>query len=184
MTENKLSEQIKIKPVTKSNWDDFEVLFESRGLLNNCWCMAWRMTKEELKCNNAKCRKEYIRERIFSNIPIGLLAYSNTEAIAWCSVAPRETFQRLGGDESLENVWSIACFYIEKEFRDKGLLNLLIEEAMNYAKKKGAKYMEAYPVNPDSPSYRYMGFVKTFEKLGFNYIKKAGKRRYVMTYKL
>jgi GNAT superfamily N-acetyltransferase len=90
----------------------------------------------------------------------------------------------LGGDESLKNVWSIACFYIKKEFRDQGLIDLLIEEAKKYASNKGAKYLEAYPVEPDSPSYRFMGFIKTFEKAGFAFVKKAGTRRNVMNYKL
>jgi hypothetical protein len=30
----------------------------------------------------------------------------------------------------------------------------------------GARYVEAYPVEPDSPSYRFMGFKTTFEKAG------------------
>ena len=51
-------------------------------------------------------------------------------------------------------------------------------------RKMGAKYIEAYPVEPDSPSYRFMGFIKTFEKAGFNFVKKVGTRRHVMTYKL
>lgn len=37
-----------MKPVDKNNWSDFEAFFESKGKLNNCWCMAWRMTKDEL----------------------------------------------------------------------------------------------------------------------------------------
>ncbi|MCI0617992.1 acetyltransferase, partial [bacterium] len=32
--------------------------------------------------------------------------------------------------------------------------------------------------------YRYMGFVNTFEKAGFNFIKKTGTRRNVMTCKI
>jgi len=178
------NKDVKTIPVDKNNWNDFEALFQSKGILSNCWCMAWRMTKDELKNNNSVCRKDFIRERVWSNTPIGLLAYIDNEAIAWCSIAPRETYQRLDGDESIENVWSIACFYIKKEFRDKGLINLLIDNAKEYAKRNGAKYLEAYPVNPDSPSYRYMGFVNTFEKAGFNFIKKVGTRRNVMTCKI
>jgi len=60
----------------------------------------------------------------------------NSEPIAWCSVAPRESYQRLGGDESFENVWSIACFYIKKEFRDMGLIDLLIENSKKIREKK------------------------------------------------
>jgi GNAT superfamily N-acetyltransferase len=175
---------IKINPVDETTWADFEKLFQSKGAPGYCWCMAWRMTKEELKQNNSRSRKKFIKQRVSSRIPIGLLAYIDNEPIAWCSIAPRETYQRLGGDESLEKVWSIACFYIKKEFRDKGLIDILIENAKKYARKNGARFLEAYPVETDSPSYRFMGFIKTFEKAGFNFIKKAGTRRHVMTCEL
>jgi hypothetical protein len=60
----------------------------------------------------------------------------------------------------------------------------LIENAKNYAKQNGAKYIEAYPVENDSPSYKFMGYIKQFEKAGFKYIKEEGKRRNVMIFEL
>lgn len=171
-----------IKPVDLSSWNDFEAFFEGR--LSYCWCMAWRMTKEESKNNNSTCRKEFIKQRIQANIPVGLLAYCDNNPIAWCSVAPRETYQKLNGDESLNDVWSIACFYILKEFRGLGIIDVLIEKAKEFARSHGAKHLEAYPVEADSPSYRFMGHVSTFEKAGFSFVKMAGSRRHVMTYKL
>jgi hypothetical protein len=50
--------------------------------------------------------------------------------------------------------------------------------------ENGAKDIEAYPVEPDSPSNRFMGFKTAFEKAGFKFVKKAGKRRSVMLYEL
>jgi GNAT superfamily N-acetyltransferase len=179
-----INNEIEIRPVNKINWNDFETLFTSKGGPKYCWCMAWRMTKEELKNNTSECRKAYIKNRVFANIPIGILAYIDNEAIAWCSVAPWETYQRIGGDERINNVWSIACFYIKREYRKKGITNILIESAKSYARENGAKYIEAYPVNEDSPSYRFLGYVKQFEKAGFKHIKKEGKRRNVMTVEL
>jgi GNAT superfamily N-acetyltransferase len=176
--------KIKIKPVDKSTWEDFEKLFSSKGSPSYCWCMAWRMTTEELKHNNSKSRKQFIKQRVSSGTPIGLLAYTEDEPIAWCSIAPRETYRKLGGDERLENAWSIVCFFIKKAYRNQGLMNILINHAKKYARKNGAKYLEAYPVAPDSPSYRFMGFVETFEKADFNFVRKAGSRRNVMTCKL
>jgi hypothetical protein len=178
------STKIQIKPVTKATWKDFETLFESKGAPKYCWCMAWRMNKEELKQNNSASRKKYIKKRVDAETPVGLLGYINKEPVAWCSIAPRDTYERLGGDESIEKAWSIACFFIKKEFRDQGLVDQLIEAAGKYAKKHGAKYLEAYPVQPSSPSYRFMGFIKTFEKAGFSFVKKAGTRRHVMTRKI
>jgi hypothetical protein len=43
------SYDIVIKPVSSKNWTDFEVLFEARGGPSYCWCMPWRMTREEQK---------------------------------------------------------------------------------------------------------------------------------------
>jgi GNAT superfamily N-acetyltransferase len=176
--------QVKIRPVDKNNWDDFEALFESKGGPSYCWCMVWRMNKEELKQNNSTCRKEFIKRRIWENIPVGILGYFEDKPVAWCSIAPRETHERLGGDEQLKNVWSISCFYIKRQFRGKGLTAILIEEAKKYAKENGAEYVEAYPVRQDSPSYRFMGYTERFEKFGFKFVKMAGTRRHVMIYKI
>jgi hypothetical protein len=40
--------------------------------------------------------------------------------------------------------------------------------------------VEAYPVDRDAPSYRYMGFVETFAAAGFRDEGMAGVRRHVM----
>src|SRR5688500_16923662 len=109
------TQKIKIKPVDKDMWKDFEKLFKSKGAPGYCWCMVWRMTKDELKQNTSAKRKKFIKKRVWSETPIGLLAYVEEEAIAWCSIAPRETYQRLGGDEGLEDVWSIVCFFIKRD---------------------------------------------------------------------
>lgn len=115
------------------------------------------------------------------DFPVGLLCYSNSEPIAWCSIAPRDSYRDLQGNKLLTNVWSLVCFFIKREFRQKGIIEELLKEAIKYAKSNGAKYVEAYPVDPDSPSYRFMGFKLTFDKMGFDLKHKDGLRRYVMT---
>lgn len=175
---------IKSKPVEPTNWNDFMNLFESKGAPSYCWCMAWRMTNEELKSNTSSNRKIFIKKRVNDGLPVGLLFYNENEPVAWCSIAPRDTYQRLKGDDTIENVWSIVCFFIKREFRDRGLIHEMIKSAEKYAKKNGAEFLEAYPVQIDSPSYRFMGFINTFEKAGFQFVKMAGSRRHVMTKKL
>jgi hypothetical protein len=63
-------------------------------------------------------------------------------------------------------------------------MKFLIQSAEKYAKETGAEYIEAYPVEKDAPSYRFMGFIKTFEELGFTFVKMAGTRRHVMIHKI
>jgi hypothetical protein len=56
----------------------------------------------------------------------------------------------------------------------------LIAAAVDYARQNGATVVEAYPVDPDAPSYRFMGFVPVFAEAGFVEVGRAGYRRHVM----
>lgn len=77
-------------------------------------------------------------------------------------------------------VWSIVCFYVPRAMRKQGVGRRLLEAAIAHARSRGAKVVEAYPVDEDSPSYRHMGFVTTFKSEGFVEIGRAGTRRHVM----
>ena len=167
-------------PVDKNRWQDFERLFESKGGPHYCWCMVWRKVGSRIPKSTKPEKKNAIKKYVEDQIPIGLLGYCNEEPVAWCSVAPRETYRNLGGDDSRQGVWSLVCFFIKKEYRNQQLTGKLIEEATIYARKNGAKYIEGYPVAPSSPSYGFMGYKPTFEKAGFKFVKKAGTRRNVM----
>ncbi len=167
-------------PVDKSRWADLEKLFESKGGPHHCWCMVWRNMIEGKKRTNKSDKRNSLKRYVDKRIPIGIICYADNEPIAWCSVAPRESYRELGGQKNFHNVWSIVCFYIKRSFRNLGLTHRLIEEAVKYAKNNGAGYVEAYPVDPDSPSYRFMGITRSFKKAGFEFRKKAGSRRNVM----
>ena len=169
-------------PVTPARWDDFAALFEAPGGPKYCWCMAWRATPTELRTIGKASRKPLMHARVESETTIGLLGYLDGEPVAWVSIAPRDTYRELGGPkaEGDENIWSLACMYIHRDLRGQGYGTQLIGAATAYAKKRGGTVLEAYPVDPDSPSYRFMGFVPAFEKLGFRAVGKAGQRRHVM----
>jgi GNAT superfamily N-acetyltransferase len=175
------SPKLAVKPVTTSTWPDFEKLFEGKGAPKYCWCMAWRPMPDRVAADNA-ARKRALHERVEKRVPIGLLGYVDGEPVAWCSVAPRPTFVKLSDaqDDGEEDVWSVVCFFIRRDHRKTGLSAWLLDEAVKFAKKRGARVVEAYPVDPQSPSYRFMGFVSLFKDRGFKPSGRAGSRRYVM----
>jgi len=171
-------------PVNKLNWPDLERLFESKGGPHHCWCMVWRNMNTGTDRTNKADKKASLKSYVDHEFPVGLLCYDNSEPIAWCSIAPRESYRNLSGDISISDVWSLVCFFIKREYRQKGLSEEFIRESIKYAKDNGAKYIEAYPVDIESTSYRFMGFKPTFDKMGFDFRHKAGQRRYVMSLKL
>jgi GNAT superfamily N-acetyltransferase len=143
--------------------------------------MVWRASPSEAKHTDSAHRKAAMAERVCAGTPVGLLWYANGEPVAWCSVAPRSTYRRLVCDTSAdEGIWSIACFFIVRRLRGMGITRQLIDAAVGYARAHGAAVVEAYPVDADSPSYRFMGFVPVFEEAGFADVGREGKRRHVM----
>ena len=125
-------------------------------------------------------------KRIGAGTPVGLIAYDGKDAIGWVSVAPRDTYRNLGGPEAKEGevIWSIACFFVPRKLRGEGMVRRLISGAVAHAKREGATVVEAYPVPPDAPSYRFMGFVPVFEAAGFEDVGMAGVRRHVLRLKV
>ena len=175
--------KLSFKAVSAATWEDFESLFEARGGPKSCWCMVWRANAEESRHTDGPSRKGYIHKRVEKGIPIGILGYIDREPIAWCSIAPKETYRNLTGQVETEvaHVWSLVCFFLLRKYRNQRLAHQLIEAATTYAMKNGARTLEAYPVDTDSPSFRFMGYVETFKAAGFTEIGRAGTRRHIMT---
>jgi GNAT superfamily N-acetyltransferase len=177
--------KLTVRPVTEAAWPDFEALFEGKGAPKYCWCMAWRAMENRSGAPPA-ARKAALHGRVRRGEPIGIVGYVGGEPVAWCSVAPRETYLKLRPDQdgAESGVWSVVCFFVRRDHRKAGLSGQMLDEAVTLAKARGARVVEAYPVDPDSPSYRFMGFVELFAAHGFTPDGKAGSRRHVMRRRL
>lgn len=119
--------------------------------------------------------------------PAGILGYCEDEPVAWCSVAPRETYAALERYRALPRiddtpVWSVVCLFVDRRFRRQGLTESLLRAAIDYARGHDAPAVEGYPVAPTAPSYRYMGTPDTFRRAGFVEVTPAGQGRRVMRY--
>jgi GNAT superfamily N-acetyltransferase len=173
--------KLQVKAVTPARWADFEQLFEARGSPGYCYCMAWRASSKDPGSGTRAGRKSMMKRGIELGVPVGLLGYLDQQPVAWCSLAPFDTFRGLRKpDEATDKVWSITCFFVRREHRGQGLTRQLLDAAVHHAKKHGATRLEGYPVDPDSPSYRYMGFVSLFKDAGFKQIGREGTRRHVV----
>jgi GNAT superfamily N-acetyltransferase len=170
------------KTVTQATWPDLESLFEGKGGPSYCWCMAFRRIAPG--AGKAE-RKDALRERVAAGVPVGLVYYDDAAPVAWSSIAPRETYQKLGGpDEPGEVIWSLACMYIRRDLRGQGLTRQMVALAEAEAAGRGATVIEATPVDSDSPSYKFMGTVPFFAAAGYAEVARVGTRRHVMRKRL
>jgi len=188
VTSNKLD--LKIVPLTPSRWKDFESLFGPRGACAGCWCMEPRQTRaewERLKGDkNRRAMKRLVEK---GTRPPGLLAYVGREPVGWISIEPRDVFSKLERSRVLapvddKPVWSIVCFFVDKRYRRQGLSVALIKGAVDYARKKGARIVEGYPVEPKkdnvAPIFVFTGLAPAYRKAGFKEVARRSETRPIM----
>jgi len=152
--------------------------------------MYWRLSREEFRQKRGELNRKALKNLADSGLMPGILAYTNGQPVGWVSVAPRETFVRLGNSRALKRiddkpVWSVVCFFVAKPFRRRGLSARLLEAAVQNAKEKGGKIVEGYPVDPKKEwpaPFVYTGPASAFRRVGFKEVIRRSKARPIMRY--
>jgi GNAT superfamily N-acetyltransferase len=170
------------RAVSPETWPDMASLFEGKGGPRPCWCMLWRRDLDGKSAPEAGAERRDAMERLALNRrQVGLLGYDGPTPVAWVSIAPRSHFGAgLAPDLGDLGLWSLTCFFIRADHRRQSGFAALLQAAEDLARQKGARMIEAYPVDPDSPSYRFSGFVPSFEKAGYARVGRVGQRRHVL----
>lgn len=185
-------DQLTFEPLTKKNWNKFVQLFGNKGACGNCWCMYYRLNASDFQEGKAdEGNKAAMKDIVWNNKPTGLLALYEEQAIAWCAFAPREDYIKLEKsrvhkriDDNM--VWSIPCFFIDKNFRRQGVSVELLKGVTKYAKENGIKIIEAYPTIPTQEklpdTFAWIGLFKSFERAGFEIVDRTSKNRPMVRY--
>jgi len=199
LSKTTLSPILEFHPVTVKRWKDLVSLFGERGACGGCWCMWWRLSRSQFNKQKGEGNRKALKKIVDSGEIPGILAYADGEPIGWCSVAPRERFSTLersrilkrvvenpaeGGDE--KPVWSVVCFFVAKPFRRKGVTVKLLKAAVEYAKKRGAKIVEGYPIEPKKGKmpdvFANTGLASAFRQAGFVEVLRRSETRPIMRY--
>ena len=184
--------EITFEPLGKSNWSKFVQLFGERGACGNCWCMYYRLSKADFREGKAENgNKEAMHSLVMDNKPTGILGFYEDLPIAWCAFAPREDFLKLEKSRVHKRiddqpVWSIPCFFIDKNFRRQGITVELLKGVIRFAKEKGIKIIEAYPAIPTKETlpdtFAWIGLYKSFESAGFEIVDQTSVNRPMVRY--
>ena len=92
-----------------------------------------------------------------SDTTSGLVAYLDGEPVGWCAVAPRTAYPRLlrntrvpwaerAEDKSDDGIWAVTCFVTRTGFRRRGISRALARAAVDFARERGARALEGYPM--------------------------------------
>jgi GNAT superfamily N-acetyltransferase len=153
--------------------------------------MAWRLPHAQYQAQKGAGNRRTLRKLVKSGHSPGVLAYVDGKPVGWCSIAPREQFTFLSRSRVLrpvddEPVWSVSCFFVARPYRRQGVTVPLLQAAAELARKKGARIVEGYPVDPQHGklpgAFLWTGVLATFLRAGFKEVARRSETRPVMRY--
>ena len=177
---------LSFESLSSANWNQFEELMGEKGGCGNCWCMYFRLPTKTFQENKPDGNKKMMKQLVNKRMPQGLIAFLDKKPAGWIAFAPREDYKKLENTRIFKRlddkpVWSITCFFIKKEFRHQGLSGQLIKGAVDFAKRKKIKILEAYPAIPYAENmphpFLWVGVLSSFIKNGFTIVKQSSKSR-------
>ncbi len=180
-----------VHAATPDRWEDVVSLFERPGprggtpIPSHCWCQFWHLRGRAYWEGGAAGNRARLEQQIGSGPPPGLVAYVDGEAVGWCRLGPRESFERVEHSRTLVepatgSVWSIVCFYVHPAAKRRGVATTLLEKAIPLARKGGADVLEGYAARPEHPNIdSYTGYLPMFLAAGFEPVRAAGRRTLV-----
>ena len=201
MTDRHDSREILVVPANQASWDDIRAVFGSRGSAATCWCQRYKLApREAFRSFPAEVRAERLRTQTSPGDPdaeatTGLVAYRDGEPVGWCAVEPRPAYDALlrvyrtpwegrHEDRTDESVWSVTCVFVRAGHRRRGIAYALARAAVDHARERGARALEAYPMLKSAGEISWdeihVGAESIFAAAGFREVSRPGKRRVVM----
>jgi ribosomal protein S18 acetylase RimI-like enzyme len=185
---------ISVKPLTPTRWRDFEAVFNGKGcsIARGCWCMFYRRSGREPPVPKGMTRgaanRAAFKVLVDSGAFTGLIGYRGREPVGWISFGPRGDFARLARSPVMKPVddrpaWSIICFVVPSEHRGQGVARALLDAAVEYARRRKVRLLEAYPVDKPKRSndeFMWFGAASMYDDAGFTEVARRKPTRPVM----
>ena len=199
------AEQLSIVPANQASWDDLAAIFGTTDYPGRCQCQRLKVVGWIWRDSTQQERTEMLREQTACGQPdavttSGFVAYVDGEPAGWVAVEPRTAYPKLRTlaasrgaagteDKDDDGVWAVTCFAVRKGYRGRGLTYPLAEATIDFARERGARALEAYPMitQPGREitwGELHVGARQVFEDAGFTEVSHPTPRRVVMRIEL
>jgi GNAT superfamily N-acetyltransferase len=191
---------LRVVPANEASWEDLQAIMGTRGDAHGCQCQWFKVRDMDWKSVPREERAVRLREQTGCGHPdspttSGLVAYLDGEPVGWCAVEPRTAYLRLlkmrtpwvgrSEDPTDDGVWVVSCFQVRVGYRRMGISGALARAAVGFARERGARALEGYPMVTEPGKEitwgeLYVGPVGAFADAGFVEVSAPSKRRRVM----
>jgi GNAT superfamily N-acetyltransferase len=190
---------ISVVPANEAAWEDLQTVFGARGPASTCQCQRYKLRpRESFRSFPAEERAHRLREQTDCGHPeagatSGLVAYLGGEPVGWCAVEPRPAYTGLvrnsrvpwegrSEDRADDSVWAVTCLFTRAGFRKRGVSRALARAVVEFARQRGARAIEDYPMTTKNASLEelHVGTEGVFAGAGFAEVSRPTVRRAVM----
>lgn len=191
-TMTRTKETFTTKELSRRTWPDFERLFAKyNGVQAGCWCMFYHrpgpiqdLGRQSWEGRNRRDQKALIERRRSH----GILVYAGEQAVGWCQYGPAGELPRIDSGRNYRKLklpetgklWRITCFFVDREFRHKGVAELALRAALAAIVKRGGGVVEAYPATEANAVAVWFGTVGMFRRERFRKVAQLGASNVVM----
>ena len=202
MTDTATTTKVTIIPANEASWEDLQTVLGARGDPPRCQCQRYRMQPGESWASvgaeelGFRLRTQTDCGHPESDSTSGLVAYLDGEPVGWCAVAPRSAHSRLllktrvawegrAEDKADDSVWAVTCFVTRAGFRRRGISRALARATVDFARERGARALEGYPMITEPGKEitwgeLHVGSRSIFAAAGFKEVSHPTPRRFVM----
>jgi GNAT superfamily N-acetyltransferase len=191
--------EVTVVPANEASWADLQTVFGTRGPASRCLCQRFKLARRESFASfPAEERAHRLREQTDcghreSSTTSGLVAYLDGEPGGWCAVEARTAYggllrnNRVPWADRMENktddsVWAVTCLFTRAGFRKRGVSRALARAAVAFARERGARALEGYPMTTKNVLLEELhpGTEGVFADAGFTEVSRPTQRRVVM----
>jgi GNAT superfamily N-acetyltransferase len=190
---------ITVMPANEASCDDLQTIFGNRGPASRCQCQRYKLQPKESFGNFPTEERAFrLRQQTECGHPesestSGLVAYLDGGPVGGCAVEPRPAYAGLvrvfrvpwGGrseDKTDESVWAVTCLYTRSGYRKCGVSRALARAAVDFARERGARALEAYPMTTNNALLEELnvGAESVYADAGFTEVHRPSIRRAVV----
>jgi GNAT superfamily N-acetyltransferase len=188
------ADRFTVVPANEATWDDLAAIFGTADA-GHCLCQRFKVVGWIWRDTTQPERTALFKAQTAASTTSGLVGYVDGEPAGWVAVEPRPAYPKLRTsrvhwtgrheDKDDPDVWAVTCFVVRKGYRGRGLTYLLAQATVDYARERGARALEAYPMITEPGKVitwgeLHVGARQVFEEAGFTEVTHPTKRRVVM----
>ena len=201
MTDTTTPKELRIVPADEATFDDIQAVFGTLGDPPRCQCQRFKLGyRESWRSVGREALTARLGEQTNCGRPgastTGLVAYLDGQPVGWCAVEPRTAYTGLGRsfkvpwegrseDKADDGVWAVTCFVVRAGFRRRGISRALTRATVDFARERGARAVEGYPMLTEPGKEvawgeLHVGSRNSFAAAGYAEVSHPTPRRVVM----